>query len=539
MRMYHPVTEQVADQNDAAAGDRAGQARRPQLGAACPRLRRPDGSWSHRHGAWYYVLELSDIPGDRRRQIKRGGHTSQQQATDALAHVRALVALSADADAPGRARAQITDLIAASHRDHTRLPTLVEVRRKILLGRAVTEQLTLGQWLSEWLAGKGDIRASTRRSYASHIRLYLTPHLGHVSLDRLRVQHIQAMFTAILEANTGIEAAHDVRAQARADLLRARNDRDPVAIRTARARLLTLPPITARVVGPATRQRIRATLRAALSDAAAQGLLTSNPAKLVKLPSGRRPKALVWTDERVARWQATGLRPSPVMVWTPAQTVAFLAHARGHQLYALFHLVTHLGLRRGEAVGLRWSDLHLDDTPGPQGVRATLTVAQQVVQLGWTTETGAPKSDAGERVLPVAPATVAVLKAHRRLQAALRLAAGQSWVDTGLVFTLNDGTGWHPADVSDSFTAAAAAAGLPPIRLHDLRHGTATHALAAGIDIKVVQEMLGHSSSTITRDTYTSVLDDAKHAAAAAIADTLAQPAGDRARRGRQRPRSR
>jgi integrase len=89
------------------------------------------------------------------------------------------------------------------------------------------------------------------------------------------------------------------------------------------------------------------------------------------------------------------------------------------------------------------------------------------------------------------------------------------------VFTREDGSPWHPADVTDAFTTAAAHAGLPPIRLHDLRHGTATHALAAGLDIKIVQEILGHSSSVITRDTYTSVLDDAKHAAAQAIADQI------------------
>lgn len=107
----------------------------------------------------------------------------------------------------------------------------------------------------------------------------------------------------------------------------------------------------------------------------------------------------------------------------------------------------------------------------------------------------------------------------RPRQRTQRLAAGPAWSDTGHVFTRPDGHPWHPADVTDAFTAAAA--GLPPIRLHDLRYGTATHALAAGIDIKVVQEILGHSSCVITSDTYTSVLDEAKHAAAAAIAAQL------------------
>jgi integrase len=494
--------------------DATGNPARRQLGATCPRLRRPDGTWSNRHGAWYYVLELPDIPGDRRRQLKRGGHAGAQQARDALAQVRDLIAVADDADAPGTARAQIIETIRACHRDGTQLPGTEELRHLLLAGRSVARPVTVGEWLSEWLAGKADLRASTRRAYTSHIRLYLAPHLGHVRLDRLRVAHLHALFTAIEDRNTHLQAVKDARAQARTDLAAARTR---TAARAARARLHALPAVPDRQVGPATMHRIRATLRVALSDAAAQGLITTNVAKLVKLPSGRRPRALVWTDERVTGWQATGRPPSPIMVWTPHQTSTFLSASRPHLLYALFHLVAHTGLRRGESVGLRWADLALDRPGG----RATLTVAHQIVQLGWATQAGAPKTSAGERVIGLDPGTVTVLRAHRRRQRAQRLAAGPAWTDTGHVFTRPDGHPWHPADVTDAFTAAAAAAGLPPIRLHDLRHGTATHALAAGIDIKVVQEILGHSSSVITRDTYTSVLDEAKHAAAAAIAAQL------------------
>jgi site-specific recombinase XerD len=76
------------------------------------------------------------------------------------------------------------------------------------------------------------------------------------------------------------------------------------------------------------------------------------------------------------------------------------------------------------------------------------------------------------------------------------------------MFTEPDGRALHPSDVTDLFQFLAAQAGLPPIRLHDLRHGAATLALAAGVDMKVVQEMLRHSSITVTSDTYTSVLTE-------------------------------
>ncbi len=89
------------------------------------------------------------------------------------------------------------------------------------------------------------------------------------------------------------------------------------------------------------------------------------------------------------------------------------------------------------------------------------------------------------------------------------------------MFTTPDGAPLHPAWVSRQFELLVRAVGLPPIRLHDLRHGVATCALSAGVDIKVVQEMLGHSSSTITRDTYTSVVSQTRHAAAEAIAQVI------------------
>ncbi|MFI6344170.1 tyrosine-type recombinase/integrase [Streptomyces sp. NPDC050560] len=99
-----------------------------------------------------------------------------------------------------------------------------------------------------------------------------------------------------------------------------------------------------------------------------------------------------------------------------------------------------------------------------------------------------------------------------------RIALGPTWANTGLVFTEDDGTPLHPAWVTTQFRQLVREAELPPIRLHDLRHGAATHALSAGVDVKVVQDMLGHSSSTLTRDTYTSVVDGVKHHAAGAVA---------------------
>jgi integrase len=143
------------------------------------------------------------------------------------------------------------------------------------------------------------------------------------------------------------------------------------------------------------------------------------------------------------------------------------------------------------------------------------------VQVGWATEFTTPKSGAGERDLALAEVTVSELSRHRRAQRKAKAAAGAAWTDSGLVSTKADGSALHPAWISDQFKLLVKEADLPPIRLHDLRHGAASLALAAGVDVKVVSEMLGHSTTAITRDTYSAVFDDLKHAAAAAIAAAI------------------
>ncbi len=119
-----------------------------------------------------------------------------------------------------------------------------------------------------------------------------------------------------------------------------------------------------------------------------------------------------------------------------------------------------------------------------------------------------------------------MLRAHRTRQRRERLKAGAAWTDTGLVFTTDTGlvfttdTGaqLHPADVTDHFHHLAAQAGLPPIRLHDLRHGTATMGLAAGVQMKVISRRLRHSSPSFTSKFYGDVLPELSHAAAEATA---------------------
>jgi integrase len=332
--------------------------------------------------------------------------------------------------------------------------------------------LRTGEWLERWLTSRVSLRASTSRGYAAHVRGYLVPHLGGILLAELSPADVQAMFTAIIRGDAAL----------------------------------------GRPVSAATLRRIHATLRAALNAAVRAGLIAVNPGRWPELPAAARPRPQVWTPALTEGWEREGWRPV-VGVWTAEQTAAFLAQVEGHRLYALFHLVALRGLRRGEAVGLRWSDLDLD--------AGTLTVTGQLQQLGGRMVAGPPKSDAGRRVVALDKTTIAALCAHRVRQQAERSAAGSRWADTGYVFTTGTGTPVGPDRLTRLFRRLVAGSGLPPVTLHGLRHGAATLALAAGTDLKIVQDQLGHSTITLTADTYTSVLPETARAAADSTAELL------------------
>jgi integrase len=172
----------------------------------------------------------------------------------------------------------------------------------------------------------------------------------------------------------------------------------------------------------------------ALNSAVKRRLLPANPAAHVELPSARRVEAVVWTAERIAVWQRTGVRPV-VAVWTPQQTGVFLDAAAKHRLYALFHLIAYRGLRRDEAVGLRWGDVDLSGR--------SLTITQQVVQLGLELEVGEPKTGTGPRTVSLDDDSAAVLTTWRTTQDQERRRWGAAWQHTGLVFTPEGGTGLH------------------------------------------------------------------------------------------------
>lgn len=216
---------------------------------------------------------------------------------------------------------------------------------------------------------------------------------------------------------------------------------------------------------------------------------------------------MVWTATREAAWRDGGIRP-PVAVWTRQHLATFLASVKHDPLFTLWWLVALTGLRRGEVAALRWSDIDLD--------AATLTVHEQIVVVDGQDIIGPPKSASSRRTIALDKVTVKLLRGLWRYHRHTLATTGRN--RDGYVFVDTNGHRLRPDYLTRRLAALIAEAGLPPVRLHDLRHGAASLALAAGVDLKVVQEMLGHASIVTTADIYTSVLSEAADAAAQASA---------------------
>lgn len=477
-----------------------------RLGAKCPQLSKRS------HGNHELHQELPPDAEGKRRRFRRTGYPLAKDAQADLDRIRAILDLAAD-DEDGQRR--VGDLLAELMKTRGPIPEPVEVSRKLGVGVPLDGKTTVGDWLDQVMASKAT-RTTTNHGYNSHIRVHLKPALGHLRLDRLGVGHVEDMFNAIDDRNDVIRAENQARREQVARCKRGRPGAPKAAERARlaaeRAKLAEMPAFR-RVTGPATKQAIRRTLRMALNKAIAKQLITFNAAAHVELASAARPKGLLWTAERVAHWRKTGAKPSPVMVWTPEQLGAFLDEAEGDRLYAFFHLIAHHGLRRGEGVGQDWA--HFSEAT------KTVRVAKEIVVDGWTPIETDPKTEDSASTVKLDAGTVQVLKEHRARQLAERdawnrraaeeRAAGKGtadWIDTGKMFTAEDGAWLHPDVVSKAFKRTMEAADLPPINLRDLRHGAAALVKAGGGELHDAKVKLRHSTIVLTSDTYMELFEE-------------------------------
>ncbi|MFM9594053.1 tyrosine-type recombinase/integrase [Streptomyces scabiei] len=486
-----------------------------RLAGSCPLLTKRN------HGKFRVIQELPPGEDGKRRRFERTGYAESKDAQRDLDRIRAILDLAGDEEDWLR---RVGDLLADVQKERREIPDPTEVSRKLGVGVPLDGKMTVGDWLSTWLAGK-KTRQTTNHGYGSHIRVHLGPHLGHLRMDRLNISHLEDMFNAIDDQNETVVAENAARREqeARCRLGRpgAPKAKDRARLAEERARLAEMPPYR-KVTGKASQQAVRRTLRTALNAAIARQLITFNPASFVELETASRPKPMLWTPERVERWRETGEKPGSVMVWTPAQFGAFLDAAEGDRLYSLFHTIGFRALRRGESVGQGWEDISLDD--------ALLTVSKEIVVDGWTPVETVPKTAGSVGTISLDTDTVQVLRERRAQQLRERLAAGPKWTETGKVWTTETGGWLHPDTVSKTFQRICARVpDLPPINLRDLRHVAATILHAGGADIHTIKETLRHSTIKLTSDTYTSLLREVDRTAAENAARIV--PRANRVRR--------
>jgi integrase len=299
---------------------------------------------------------------------------------------------------------------------------------------------TLGEFLAEWLeAVRPHLKPTTFGGYERNINAHVVPAIGQVKLQDLTAARLQALYGSLTKRDGGELSSR-------------------------------------------TKLHVHAVLRTALAAAVKWGRIQRNPANrdLCDAPKVRA-------------------KPLTTAPWSPEEMQRFLQANASDRHYAAWLLLATTGLRRGELLGLRWTDLDLEG--GVLSVGQTLTTVRSHLVFQ-----DSAKTDGSTRRMRLSPVALAALRTHRARQLEERLAFGPAYQDHGLVFAKEDGSPLHPEVFLRLFQRRAKAAGLPVIRLHDVRHSWATHALQAGIAPKVVSSRLGHANIRVTLDIYTHVM---------------------------------
>ena len=342
---------------------------------------------------------------------------------------------------------------------------LTEIER----GTAVDgTKMTVGEYLAHWLEtyAKHNVRLSTYTAYASYCKSHLIPALGSIMLRKLQPVHLQDFYQVKLRGG---------RMDGKAGGL-----------------------------SPRSVKYLHSIMREALQHAFEQNLVARNVADAVRPPKGTRP---------------------PVKVWNPDEARTFLGMAQDATYAPLWLVLLATGMRRGEALGLRWQDVDLK--------KGVLHVRQTLVDVNGQVSYGEPKTKSGRRTIELDSSCLAALATHRDTQTFHRKTCGDAWRDHDLVFTTSNGNWIHPRNVDREYFALLARiekqrqekrpgdSPLPRITLHGLRHTCATLLLLHNVNPKVVSERLGHATIGITLDTYSHVLPSMQKDAANAIGAAL------------------
>jgi integrase len=296
---------------------------------------------------------------------------------------------------------------------------------------------TVREFLERWLVFIQDkVRPTTYERYYNICWKQIIPHIGKIVLTRLRSTHVEAMQTALRkELNEHGEPKY----------------------------------------APATIRHVRRILVTALNQAIAWEELTKNPAKSAKTAPVPNKEYVTLNDE---------------------QATIFLHAIVGHKFELPYKLCLLMGLRRGEALGIRWKDIDFD--------KQTLTVRGNLQRVNKKRTIVATKPNR-IHTTPLPPSLVTALQEHWTKQQQIRAAQGMKWKEQGLVFTTSLGTPLEATEMWKLFKNVLKENNLPDMRLHDLRHSAASLLISEGIHPRVVMQILRHANISITMQLYSHI----------------------------------
>jgi integrase len=310
-----------------------------------------------------------------------------------------------------------------------------------------TEHYTVGQWLDTWMENyaKLQVRASSYKTYQGFIDNHIKPTLGNVSLEKLAAMELQKLYKHLLESG-------------RVECTEARNKPKGLSIKTVR--------------------NINQMISSALNCAVEQYLIPANPTKGCVLPKLERKEMKILPLESLG---------------------AFFEEARRSGVFELYYIDLATGLRRGELLGLKWSDIDLD--------KGIIHVRRQILRQNGKVIEAPLKTKNSYRSIAIGADAIKVLK-------------GMEQKDE-YVFPSPYGGPMSPDSVLHMLQRVLKRAGLERIRFHDLRHTFSVLALQNGVDVKTLSAMLGHYSAGFTLDTYAHVTTSMQKQAANAVGSFL------------------
>ncbi|BCJ67565.1 tyrosine-type recombinase/integrase [Polymorphospora rubra] len=338
----------------------------------------------------------------------------------------------------------------------------ISLHRQAKQGPVATSVPTVDTFLSYWLTEIIEPHRAplTYATYETFVRRYITPGLGTKRLDRLRPREVQTWLNQVARTCQCCAQGKDA--------ARPKDRRRCCAV----GRCCQAVPSTRTV------SDIRAALRAALGHAQAEELITRNPAVPVTVATVRRRRGKAWSSDEARR---------------------FLESARHDEdpLYAAYALVLVVGLRKGEALGLTWTDVDLDG--------GELTVGRQLQRVRGRLLHRDTKTQASEATLPLPDICGTALRLRKAQRDGARDSAGKAWQESDLVFTTRYGTPIEPRNFQRSWQSRCIKAGVRPITVHDARRTCAT--LLADLDVhsRVAMRVLRHARFSVTMEVYTQV----------------------------------